>query len=495
MASEQPYRGFRIFESPTLQQNTIPDLPPLPQQSYGWWHSAIRKEAFPRTSRPPEISSTAFDPFAGYANCDSSGTAAGTSTGALGLHSRNQTRSQTDDSGYMGVASISSTTYTPFAQSPTSLEQTAPQPREYNPAASDSAFISVHVCPDMVRPCDELQAPTQESPGLSSDPRNAQSSCEVQRSGLRLDHINSISSQPYSPNCTNPSRELSKSSARTEDSGYASGLQNEVIEIPVSKDLPEQLAEFPRHGPFGTCRICGEPFVHWGGNDGLCCECRIDPCDLATLVTTPPSPSHTQDSTLSPMSLYAGGSKDGSGFNHKAQDSQVESSSTAGGPYFDRQIEGHAVALQLSDQQLVSQPMHRDSVRERFSDPWMKYDHSPHALDRSSAIYPTHQDSLPFSQAYINAVSGGSKMPSYPSGLVMRSHADPSRQMPHQRIDRLFKCEQCPQSFNMNLDLKRHKRIHLNVKPFACQFCSKSFSRKDALKVGIYHLPRFHCLC
>jgi uncharacterized Zn-finger protein len=30
--------------------------------------------------------------------------------------------------------------------------------------------------------------------------------------------------------------------------------------------------------------------------------------------------------------------------------------------------------------------------------------------------------------------------------------------------------------------LKRHKRIHLAVKPFPCTHCDKSFSRKDALK-------------
>ncbi|KAH8692504.1 hypothetical protein GQ44DRAFT_793376 [Phaeosphaeriaceae sp. PMI808] len=49
--------------------------------------------------------------------------------------------------------------------------------------------------------------------------------------------------------------------------------------------------------------------------------------------------------------------------------------------------------------------------------------------------------------------------------------------------DRPFKCDQCPQIFNRNHDRKRHKRIHLAVKPFPCGVCDKSFSRKDALKV------------
>ena len=57
--------------------------------------------------------------------------------------------------------------------------------------------------------------------------------------------------------------------------------------------------------------------------------------------------------------------------------------------------------------------------------------------------------------------------------------------------DRLFKCDQCPQSFNRNHDLKRHKRIHLAVKPFPCGDCDKSFSRKDALKVSKVDYNRF----
>ena len=37
-------------------------------------------------------------------------------------------------------------------------------------------------------------------------------------------------------------------------------------------------------------------------------------------------------------------------------------------------------------------------------------------------------------------------------------------------------------SQNRNHDLKRHKRIHLQVKPFGCDKCGKTFSRKDALR-------------
>jgi hypothetical protein len=53
-------------------------------------------------------------------------------------------------------------------------------------------------------------------------------------------------------------------------------------------------------------------------------------------------------------------------------------------------------------------------------------------------------------------------------------------------LDRPFKCDLCPQSFNRNHDLKRHKRIHLAVKPYPCGECEKSFSRKDALKVCFF---------
>ncbi|PVH67260.1 hypothetical protein DL98DRAFT_444091, partial [Cadophora sp. DSE1049] len=57
---------------------------------------------------------------------------------------------------------------------------------------------------------------------------------------------------------------------------------------------------------------------------------------------------------------------------------------------------------------------------------------------------------------------------------------------------RQFKCDQCPQSFNRNHDLKRHKRIHLAVKPFPTGHCEKSFSRKLYGRIELSDLGRIY---
>lgn len=79
-------------------------------------------------------------------------------------------------------------------------------------------------------------------------------------------------------------------------------------------------------------------------------------------------------------------------------------------------------------------------------------------------------------------------MPSFTSGHAASMHHMYGVPHPSQQnqvaTDRPFRCDQCLQSFNRNHDLKRHKRIHLAVKPYPCKHCDKSFSRKDALKVS-----------
>lgn len=39
--------------------------------------------------------------------------------------------------------------------------------------------------------------------------------------------------------------------------------------------------------------------------------------------------------------------------------------------------------------------------------------------------------------------------------------------------ERPFQCEECPLAFHRNHDLKRHKKIHLDVKPYPCHGCDK----------------------
>lgn len=48
---------------------------------------------------------------------------------------------------------------------------------------------------------------------------------------------------------------------------------------------------------------------------------------------------------------------------------------------------------------------------------------------------------------------------------------------------RPFACDMCALSFNRQHDLKRHRETHSGEKPFLCNGgCSKTFTRKDALK-------------
>jgi predicted RNA-binding Zn-ribbon protein involved in translation (DUF1610 family) len=46
----------------------------------------------------------------------------------------------------------------------------------------------------------------------------------------------------------------------------------------------------------------------------------------------------------------------------------------------------------------------------------------------------------------------------------------------------VFKCQTCGKGFATNFVMKRHARMHTNVKNFECPTCGKEFNRKDAMK-------------
>ncbi|KAM3416047.1 hypothetical protein BST61_g9533 [Cercospora zeina] len=93
-------------------------------------------------------------------------------------------------------------------------------------------------------------------------------------------------------------------------------------------------------------------------------------------------------------------------------------------------------------------------------------------VNQSGPVPPLHQSQ--YAQQYRPhsypgmggaAVLSGHSMGGVPGGMIPHFNSGHAAQMHH-----------------INHDLKRHKRIHLAVKPFPCGHCDKSFSRKDALK-------------
>ncbi|OAV97783.1 hypothetical protein PTTG_25963 [Puccinia triticina 1-1 BBBD Race 1] len=70
----------------------------------------------------------------------------------------------------------------------------------------------------------------------------------------------------------------------------------------------------------------------------------------------------------------------------------------------------------------------------------------------------------------------------YPEIYVQPFRKDFRAKAPAYSLDRPYKCDKCGSSFSRNHDLKRHARIHLDIKPFPCSCCDKAFARKDALK-------------
>ena len=48
--------------------------------------------------------------------------------------------------------------------------------------------------------------------------------------------------------------------------------------------------------------------------------------------------------------------------------------------------------------------------------------------------------------------------------------------------ERKYKCDECPATFKKNAHRERHMLIHTGERPFTCEICWKSFSRKDKLQ-------------
>lgn len=122
---------------------------------------------------------------------------------------------------------------------------------------------------------------------------------------------------------------------------------------------------------------------------------------------------------------------------------------------------------------------HRSSLTAvRFSEPYLSHpaDHAHPVND----YYPS------LDEVCRNDCRSNAPRILYPQAIYpyppVSPYIRPAPQHAGGGLERPFLCEKCGARFNRNHDLKRHTRIHLEVKPFPCGWCDKAFSRKDALK-------------
>ncbi|KAA1095268.1 hypothetical protein PGT21_018846 [Puccinia graminis f. sp. tritici] len=109
----------------------------------------------------------------------------------------------------------------------------------------------------------------------------------------------------------------------------------------------------------------------------------------------------------------------------------------------------------------------------------------PYATYAPEYGYPAASDYHSLNEFGYNECRPNTHRILYPQAIYPGNGTSPySHPVPHSTTapDRPFVCEKCGARFNRNHDLKRHTRIHLEVKPFPCGWCEKAFSRKDALK-------------
>lgn len=88
----------------------------------------------------------------------------------------------------------------------------------------------------------------------------------------------------------------------------------------------------------------------------------------------------------------------------------------------------------------------------------------------------------------------------YQCQLCNKTFARGSQLNQHQRVhDKLkpFACDMCEARFTCSQNLRLHQNSHMNVKPYTCELCGNRFTRRDALRKHFrnFHdnIKAFHC--
>ncbi|KAI8585257.1 hypothetical protein BDZ88DRAFT_433392 [Geranomyces variabilis] len=167
----------------------------------------------------------------------------------------------------------------------------------------------------------------------------------------------------------------------------------------------------------------------------------------------------------------------------QAADEQCASSSSSSSmEAVDEEVKAEAQSSEAGDDEQHHDDdsyHHHASTKKSSSSPST----SPSPFDEPSSA--TESPSSPPSSPTVALLASGVKIAPVRASTARRSSS--STNPPHPKP---FHCEICPASFSRKHDLKRHTRIHLGIRPFKCDCCQKVFSRHDALS---RHLIKWGC--
>ncbi|KAJ3184865.1 hypothetical protein HDU85_001545 [Gaertneriomyces sp. JEL0708] len=166
--------------------------------------------------------------------------------------------------------------------------------------------------------------------------------------------------------------------------------------------------------------------------------------------------------------------------SNQVQPTRKGSASTQPTPSASLQIKGHRQA------QIAKQIQHALTDRHHTYIPPSITEHYIAAATESDPLCTADQDSTDGSPS---PTQEAPKVPFPIPATIAPVRASTSRSSAAQH-PKPFHCELCPASFSRKHDLKRHTRIHLGIRPFKCGACGKVFSRHDALN---RHVVKWGC--
>lgn len=78
----------------------------------------------------------------------------------------------------------------------------------------------------------------------------------------------------------------------------------------------------------------------------------------------------------------------------------------------------------------------------------------------------------------------------YTTGIGLDYSYTTSQLTGSKKVIKVHVCPTCQKEFTQASNLQRHQKVHTGERDFVCNFCSKTFNRKDSLKKHLWNIHK-----